>query len=207
MLLNSKSVELNGKLGRFYTLTLNTYKDDTIDYQSNLHFKINITKIDNSEDTLIKNNINNTTLFLYINNTLIEKIPFTFNFTYLSSKTFSISNINVNKSSSLNITLKLVVEDTRMMIEDTELSTLISLHNIFENQNHVNLSASVNNDTVSCKVSISSGFNFIEYKLNDALWTKLNSKTFSLNKLDKTMYIQVRAKFDNEYVYSNVCTI
>ena len=45
---------------------------------------------------------------------------------------------------------------------------------------------------------------FLEYKINEEPWTKLEDKAFDLPIENYLRYVQVRGKKDNRYSYSNV---
>ena len=145
MVLDNKSMKLNGLFGNSYTLSLTTEQDNIISTPSNrLNFRIEISKVDFDDDTKLRETVNDATLVLYINDTIYSKIPFAFNFSQVTDLVFRVSDIDImnEEPKVLNVKLELLYNHKFKYIEDTTLTTLIYVNSIVEDNASISLLSS-----------------------------------------------------------------
>ena len=207
MILDNKSIKLNGLFGNSYTLSLTTEQDNITSTPSNrLNFRIEISKVDFDDDTKLRETVNDATLVLYINDTICSKIPFVFNFSQVTDLVFRVSDIDImnEEPKVLNVKLELLYNHKFKYVEDTTLTTLIYVNSIVEDNASVSLLSSELLNEFKFKVNTINDYDLLEYKVNDNPWVKLDDKTFTLQKRNKNLYVQARIKKNNQYFYSNV---
>ena len=207
MILDNKSIKLNGLFGNSYTLSLTTEQDNITSTPSNrLNFRIEISKVDFDDDTKLRETVNDATLVLYINDTICSKIPFVFNFSQVTDLVFRVSDIDImnEEPKVLNVKLELLYNHKFKYVEDTTLTTLIYVNSIVEDNASVSLLSSELLNEFKFKVNTINDYDLLEYKVNDNPWVKLDDKTFTLQKQNKNLYVQARIKKNNQYFYSNV---
>lgn len=207
MVLDNKSIKLNGLFGNSYTLSLTTEQDNIISTPSNrLNFRIEISKIDFTDNTKLRETVNDATLVLYINDMIYSKIPFAFNFSQVTDLVFRVSDIDImnEEPKVLNVKLELLYNHEFKYIEDTTLTTLIYVNSIVKDNASISLSSSELLNEFKFKVNTIDDYDLLEYKVNDNPWIKLDDKTFTLQKQNKNLYVQARIKKNNQYFYSNV---
>lgn len=205
MILNETSSKCNGKLGDNYILSLVSGFSNDFDRNS-LNFTITIERLVDIYDTHIPV-LYKSTFVLYINDVPYKKIPFDFVIQGNSKyQVFNVANIPIynETDANLNIKLDMLIYDESKFIEDTSIETLIFIPSIQESPIRLNLSATEMTNIIKYSISKSISFDLLEYKLNDSPWIKLSSNTFTLDKMNKVMYVQVRGKKNNKYTYSNV---
>lgn len=207
MVLDNKSIKLNGLFGNSYTLSLTTEQDNITSTPSNrLNFRIKISKVDFNDNTKLRETVNDATLVLYINDMIYSKIPFAFNFSQVTDLVFRVSDIDImnEEPKVLNVKLELLYNHKFKYIEDTTLTTLIYVNSIVEDNASISLLSSELLNEFKFKVNTIDDYDLLEYKVNDNPWVKLDDKTFTLQKQNKNLYVQVRIKKNNQYFYSNV---
>lgn len=207
MVLDNKSIKLNGLFGNSYTLSLTTEQDNITSTPSNrLNFRIEISKIDFNDNTKLRETVNDATLVLYINDMIYSKIPFAFNFSQVTDLVFRVSDIDImnEEPKVLNIKLELLYNHEFKYIEDTTLTTLIYVNSIVEDNASISLLSSELLYEFKFKVNTVDDYDLLEYKVSDNPWVKLDDKTFTLQKQNKNLYVQARIKKNNQYFYSNV---
>ena len=207
MVLDNKSIKLNGLFGNSYTLSLTTEQDNITSTPSNrLNFRIEISKIDFTDNTKLRETVNDATLVLYINDMIYSKIPFAFNFSQVTDLVFRVSDIDImnEEPKVLNVKLVLLYNHKFKYIEDTTLTTLIYVNSIVEDNASISLLSSELLNEFKFKVNTIDNYDLLEYKVNDNPWVKLDDKTFTLQKQNKNLYVQARIKKNNQYFYSNV---
>jgi hypothetical protein len=203
--MNEIDTYFNGRLGNSFKLYLRTKVISNKEFYngSQVNIRARIEKIGKLLDDEYLTNIP-ATIKILINNKVVYKDNIELDFKYNSSVSFMYENIyNVSDTTKYNIKAILEVNDTTDYINTTELSTSIILQPITSSKMYISLDE--NNSIFTVTTTLEP--DFIEYKVNEDNWIKLESNSFKLDKDNIDKYIQARCKYNNKYYYSNVVKV
>ena len=203
-------VAMNGKLGKYYNLYLRT-KTEKDDLYNHLSIRARIVK---EKDTipyeLVNENnflIENATIYIKIKDDVVLKKNLSLDFINLDNIVLGIFNTDiVNKSLlTLNIEAELVIDDRKEYLTTSKINTNVTLLPIVEERLFIDLfQEGKDKEYLYFSVQPTITPDFMEYKVNDSNWIKLDDNSFKIDRTYKNTYTQVRGKKNNYYSYSNV---
>lgn len=191
-----------GKLGESYNLVLNHFitMEDKLPI---LQIKIRLNK--NMDVIPVVFNEKPSTIRLLINNMPVAKENVYLDFTNKDSITLlSYQKRCTNKDTELlQVEAELLIEDDSEYLTNTKINTGIVVSGLLEPKLVINLNSVIQNNKVICNPITNIVPDFLQYKIDENPWTKLESDNFTFKRTNKNQYVQVRGKYNGVYSYSN----
>ena len=203
------SIVMNGKLGKYFNLYIRT-KVEKDDLYNHLSIRARIVKEKNTIPYELVNETNflieNATIYIKIKDDIVLKKNLVLDFINLDNIILGNFNTDVLNRELLTLEVKaeLVIDDKKEYLTSTNINSAITLLPIVDERLFIDLSMEESDTILQFTVRPSIVPDFMEYKVNDLDWIKLDSNYFEVSKIGKNQYIQVRGKKNSYYSYSNV---
>jgi len=207
-MVHTETVKCNGRLGEHFTLGITTsvydeeiygrkgikikahlkhdpFKEPDVQlYKGEASVKLRINDIPAAKDTV------------YIDTTNSDETELMTYITHIAQS---------DKTQVLTIEADLNVDSEAEYITNTTVRDKIKIPSVSSDRLYLTLTLRESDEIAYCSISTNTKYDFLEYKIDDTNWVKLEDTTqFSFRKSGKNQYIQARGKKDDYYSFSNV---
>ena len=208
MTTNEITTTLNGKLGAYFNLALKP-KITKVDDHNVVEVRLRLIKL-NMPDVLLDKVVRTLNVKLKINDDVKLSNSVKLDLNQLIDNIILLKykiELYNQEPIKYNVNAEIKIEDESGLLEDTSFNINIIIRPVEDRKLFVDLVGTEFPDKIICSVVTTIAPDFLEYKMNDLDWTKLNGTSFSIDRLDKNQFIQVRGKKNNYFSYSNVLKI
>lgn len=207
-MVHTETIKCNGRLGEHFTLGVTTsVYDEEIYGRKGIKIKVHL-KHDEHKEPDVQLFKGEASVKLRINDIPVAKDTVYID-TVKSDDTGLLTYIThiaqSDKAQALTIEAYLDVDSESEYITNTTVRDKIKIPAISSDRLYLTLTLRESDEIAYCSISTNTKYDFLEYKIDDTKWVKLEDTTqFSFKKSGKNQYIQARGKRDDYYSFSNV---
>ena len=216
-----ESIKCNGRLGQYFTLYLRV-QHKIIEANHKIFLRLRITRerdvSDEDINKLVELKENQVTVQLRAADKVLSKKSISLDFMSDLSNNIVLLEYEYEINNEQTLTMLyfgdiIISNDKSDYLTNTTIKSSLVLIPIKQDRLFIDLIKLKSKkliDNLPCyNISISTTIkpDFLEYKINQDSWIKLNDISFDVPIENYLKYIQVRGKKNNEYTYSNVIRI